>query len=180
MRRRRRDRYERVERIEQGERGKTGDPGDPGPPGPPGPAQEVVHDEARERKRDRRALYRAAQLVAIPVSVVLLAAVVGMGLAFKYVGDQRVREREQTTYSICLESQKNRNGIRTAIVGGDPSKLKPGDYGYSYSREHPAETAKAHRDIVSGQALALKRFPPLVCVRPGGRPRSVTTTERTP
>ena len=175
--RKRQPKFERVERIEQGERGK---PGDPGPAGPAGKTT-VVHDEARERKRDRRALYRAAQLIAVPVAIVLLAALAALGVLLKHEINTRVKEREQTTFAICEESRKNRDGIRKAISSSaDPLELKPGDYGYSYAQEHPEEARNQSRKLKAGEPGALRFFPPIVCIPPGGKIRESNQQEGQP
>lgn len=63
----------------QGERGPKGDHGQMGDTGLTGPAGKVVHDEKRERHRDRKALFAAATLLALPVAIVaLIPAVYGM------------------------------------------------------------------------------------------------------
>jgi hypothetical protein len=188
----RRRKFERVERIEPGERGPTGDKGDKGEPG----ENTVVYDEGRERerdrtvdaaerKRDRKAFKDAAALLAVPVSIIMVAALLGMGYGIVLLIDNKVEERERTTYAICQGQKANRDRIRNEITGGDPMKLQPGDYGYSYARDHPIEAQNRSDAIARAIELSerdppegpLANFPPIVCLPPGGKPEPVTTKE---
>jgi hypothetical protein len=181
----RRRKFERVERIEPGERGPRGDDGPKGEKGD----TSIVFDESRERdrdrvvdaaerKRDRKAFKDAAALLAIPVSIVMVAALLGMGYGIVLLIDNKVEERERTTYAICQAQKVNRDAIRNAILQQtDPTKLKPGEYGYAYAQANWDEALQRSRQVKAGKNAGLRFFPKIVCVPPGGKP---TTMKETP
>lgn len=157
------ERGESGDRGIAGERGPKGDHGQHGDPGPQGPAGAVVHDEKRERGRDRKALYQAATLLAFPLAVVaLIPSLYGF---YRVQNNQEALEREvdratearrQTTYQLCLLSKTNRDELRTFIQGAS-------------SLPRTSLTA-AERDAREQFYLdSLKRLPPVKCVKPGGR-----------
>lgn len=165
-------------RGEQGETGERGPKGDHGQQGEKGPRGAVRYDEGRELARDRKAFYRAASLLALPVALVaLIPSLLGLWLLKREI-DSKVVERQRTTFAICENGRKNREAIRGAILGSDPTKLQPGDYGYSYARAHPAE-AKARSDALKTAVEdskrgrgPLARFPEITCLPPGGKPQN--------
>ena len=75
-----------------------------------------------------------------------------------------------TDYLLCIQNKTNREAIRRVAFAGDPTLLKPGDYGYSYAQAHPAEAAEANARIQSGETEALRAFPPIKCP-PDPRPK---------
>jgi hypothetical protein len=163
---------------DRGERGPKGDHGQTGDTGPEGPPGVSVIDQAAERKRDRKAFKDAAVLLAVPVSIIMVAALLGMGYGIVLLIDNKVEERERTTYAICQAQKVNRDAIRSAILQQtDPTKLKPGDYGYAYAQANWDEALQRSRQVKAGKNAGLRFFPKIICVPPGGKP---TTTKETP
>lgn len=82
--------------------------------------------------------------------------ILSLGVIAGFFYSSRVDEKH------CQHAAVNRAAIRTTIIAGDPTLLKPGDPGYDYWKNHPAESKKAHERI-HGKNGTLDRFPPIKC-----------------
>lgn len=134
-------RGDRGDRGVGGERGPKGDHGQTGDVGPEGPAGQVVHDEARERKRDRQAFYRAAQLLALPVAILAaLPGLLGIVLIQREVDEQ------------CRIATENRVALRTTLK--DAARR---------SATSKQRTIEEKKDAKRFYDEALKRLPPNPC-----------------
>lgn len=161
----RRRKYERVERIEKGNDGERGKPGDPGPPGPPGA---VVHDEQRERNRDRKALIQAVSVLALPVAIIaLIPSLYGLHRVqanqeqLEREIDLAVEKRRETTYALCLLGKTTREELRAFIIGVSALTYKSFTVQEQQARE---------RFFVE----SVENLTPIKCIKPGGKPAATT------
>lgn len=126
--------------------------------------------EREQRKRDRLALYKAASLLAVPVAIILLAALAAGYAVLRHEIDaeisRRVSERREVDVALCKVATVHQDAIRNAIKSAaDPTKLEPGDYGYAYAQAHWDEALRRHNQIVGGNDESLKFFPKITCTR---------------
>lgn len=132
--------------------------------------RDIARDEKADHHTRRRALLDAAVLLAVPVAIVAVVASVVMGTLLMREMNARSSDRRTADYDACLASKQNRDAIRSAIALGDPTKLKPGDYGYSYAQAHPEEARLQSERIKRGETEAFRLFPEIRCVKGADRP----------
>lgn len=90
-------------------------------------------------------------LATVVACIALFVALVGNAATLAF--------SEKAQAAACGYAQENRDKIREQIADGDPRLLKPGDPGYAYYKQNPAEKDAA----VDAITESLDRFEPIDC-----------------
>ena len=129
---------------------------------------------ADERKLVQRGLTLAIFVLAVfgtAVGIVLWVKVEGADRdrAIEQLARNQAQQAAEADYDLCVSARDNREAIRASILDSDPTKLKPGDWGYAYAQEHPDEAEAAHAKLLQAVEDAergmgpLAKFPPITC-----------------